>query len=63
MDGHAIRTLAQYIAEHQRRNRYNYGTAVSSAVDTTLENNSTGDEGDRSRDGRLDQDHSRQSWD
>jgi hypothetical protein len=55
MDGNTIHTLAQYIAEHHRRNRYNYGTDGGGAFDSTIESHTTGDQGDRSRDERSDQ--------
>lgn len=63
MQPSTIRTLAELIAEHHRRNRYNYRTNSGSAVDTTIESDSTRDQGDRSRDVGCDQNHIWQSWD
>ena len=58
-----IRTLSEYIADKQSRYRDNYRTTSRSTFDTTLENNSTGDQGDRSGDGGYDQDISGQGRD
>jgi hypothetical protein len=63
MDGNTMRTLREYIHELRRRDRNNYGTLSSSGFDTTLENHSTGDQGDRSGDGGPDQNDSGQSRD
>lgn len=63
MDGKTIRTLAQYIAEQHRRDRYNYGTNGGGAFDSTLEDNSTGDQGDRCGDERHNQNNSGQGRD
>lgn len=63
MDGSTIRTLAEYIAEQHRRSRYNYGTSGGGAFDTTIEDNSTGDQGNRSGDERCDQDSTGQGRD
>ena len=63
MDGQTIRTLAEYIAEQHRRDRYYYGSNGGGAFDTTIESHSTGDQGDRSRDGGPNQNDSRQSRD
>ena len=56
MDGKTIHTLAEYIAEQHRRDRFNYGTNGGGAFDSTIEDNSTGNQGDTSRDERCDQD-------
>lgn len=60
MQPSTIRTLAEYIAEHRRRDRYHYGTDGGSAFDSTIESHSTGDQGDRSGDGGRDQNSSGQ---
>ena len=61
MDGNTIHTLAQYIAEHHRRDRYHYGTNGGGAFDSTIEDNSTGDQGNRSTDERHNQNDSGKS--
>lgn len=58
MDGNTIRTLAEYIAEQHRRDRFNYGTNGGGAFDSTIEDNSTGDQRDPGGDERCNQDHS-----
>ena len=59
MDGQTIRTLAEYIAEQHRRDRYNYGTNGGGAFDSTIEEHSTGNQGDPSGDERLNQNNPR----
>jgi len=59
MDGTTMRTLREYIHELRSRNWDNYGTFGNSGFDTTLENHSTGDQGDRSGDAGRGQDNSR----
>lgn len=59
MQPSTIRTLAEYIAEHQRRDRHHYGTDGGSSFDTTIEDNTPGDQGDRSGNERRDQDSGR----
>lgn len=61
MQPSTIRTLAEYIAEHRRRDRHHYGTNGGGAFDTTIEINTPGDEGNRSGDERRDQDASGQT--
>ena len=56
MQADTIRTLAEYIAEQHRRDRFNYGTNGGGAFDSTIEDNSTGDQRDFSGDERCDQD-------
>ena len=63
MDGKTIRTLAEYIAEQHRRDRYNYGTNGGGAFDSTIESHDTRDQGDRSGNGGSDQNHPGQSRD
>lgn len=63
MQPSTIRTLAEYIADRESRYRDNYRTTSRSSFDTTLENNSTGDQRDRSGDARHNQDSSGQSRD
>ena len=63
MDGKTIRTLAEYIAEQHRRDRYNYGSNGGGAFDSTLEEHSTGDQGNQCGDGGRNQDTSGQSRD
>ena len=58
MDGNTIHTLAQYIAEHHRRDRFNYGTDGGGAFDSTIETNSTGDQRDPGGDDGCDQNNS-----
>ena len=60
MDGKTIRTLAEYIAEHHRRDRFNYGTDGGGAFDSTIETNSTGDQRDSGGDDGCDQNNSGQ---
>ena len=55
MDGKTIRTLAEYIAEHHRRDRFNYGTDGGGAFDSTIETNSTRDQRDPGGDDGCDQ--------
>ena len=57
MQANTILTLAQYIAELHGRNRFNYGTNGGGAFDSTIEADSTGDQGDQRRDERCDQDN------
>ena len=59
MQANHIRTLAEYIADRESRYRDNYRATSGSSFDTTIENHSTGDQGDRSGDERRDQDPSR----
>ena len=61
MQPSTIRTLAEYIAEQRRRDRYHYGTDGGGAFDTTIEDNTPRDQGNRGGDGGRDQDSSRQS--
>jgi hypothetical protein len=56
MQADTIRTLAEHIAEQHRRDRFNYGTNGGGAFDSTIEDNSTGDQRDRSGDERCDPD-------
>jgi hypothetical protein len=63
MQPNTIRTLAEYIAEHRRRDRDNYRTTSGSPFDTTLEDHSIRDQGDWGRDGGRDQDVSGQGRD
>lgn len=56
MQANTIRTLAEYIAEQHSRDRFNYGTNGGGAFDSTIEDNSTGDQGDFSGDAGCDQD-------
>jgi hypothetical protein len=63
MQPSTIRTLAEYIAEHRRRDRNHNRTISGSAFDTTLEDHTPGDERNRSGDGGRDQDASGQSGD
>ena len=63
MQPNTIRTLAEYIAEHRRRDRDNHRATSGSAFDTTLEDHSTGDSGHRSGDGGRDQDSTGQGRD
>jgi len=63
MQPSTIRTLAEYIADRESRYRDNYRTTSRSSFDTTIENDSTGDQGDRSGDAGHNQDPSRQGWD
>ena len=58
MQANTIRTLAEYIAEQHSRNRFNYGTNGGGAFDSTIEDNSTGDQRDSGGDERCDQDSS-----
>jgi len=59
MDGRTIRTLAEYITELKRRDRDYNGTVEQPSFDTTVEDDSTWDQGRRSGDGRRSQDQSR----
>lgn len=63
MQPDTIRTLAEYIAECKRRNRDNYRATSCSPVNTTLEDNTAGDQGHWSGDGGCDQNISRQGRD
>ena len=63
MQPNNIRTLAEYIADRESRYRDNYRTTSRSTFDTTIEEYSTRDQGDRGGDGGRDQDISGQSWD
>lgn len=63
MQANHIRTLAEYISDKQSRYRDNYRATSSSSFDTTIEDNSTGDQGDRSGDAGRDQDSGGQSRD
>ena len=63
MQANHIRTLAEYIADRESRYRDNYRATSSSSFDTTIEDYSTGDQGDRSRDAGRDQDSGGQSRD
>ena len=58
-----IRTLSEYIADKQSRYWDNYRTTSRSTFDTTIEEYSTRDQGDRSGDGRRDQDSGGQGRD
>lgn len=58
-----IRTLAEYIAEQHRRDRFNYGTDGGGAFDSTIEDNSTGDQGDPGGDDGHNQDNGGQGRD
>ena len=55
MQANHIRTLAEYIADKSSRYRDNYRATSRSAFDTTIEDNSTGDQGDRGGDAGRDQ--------
>lgn len=59
MQANTILTLAQHIAEHHSRDRFNYGTNGGGAFDSTIEDNSTGDQRDFGGDERFDQDSGR----
>ena len=61
MDGHTIRTLAEYITELHRRDRNNHGTIEQPAFDTTVEDDSNWSQGDWNRDGRRSEDGPGQS--
>ena len=65
MEGRTMRTLAEYIHElrHREHNRNHNGTDSQPAFDTTIEDYSTGDQGDRSGDAGRDQDISGQDRD
>ena len=63
MQPSTIRTLAEYIADRESRYRDNYRTTSRSSFDTTIENYSTGDQGDRSGDAGHNQDSSGQGRD
>ena len=58
MQADTMRTLAEYITELHRRDRFNYGTNGGGAFDSTIEDNSTGDQRNTSRDVGLSQDYS-----
>ena len=63
MQPSTIRTLAEYIADRESRYRDNYRTTSRSPFDTTLEDHSTGDQGDWGGNVGRDQDASGQSRD
>ena len=63
MDGRIMRTLAELIAEHHRRNWQNHRTDQYSAFDTTVSHDLDGDIGDGGRDAGRDPDHPGQSGD
>lgn len=63
MQPSTIRTLAEYIAEHRRRDRNHNGTISGSAFDTTLEDHSIGDQRDLGGDAGRDQNSGGQSRD
>ena len=63
MQPNTMRTLAEYIADKQRRNRDNYRATSGSSFDTTIEDNTSGDQGNRSGNGGRNQNNSGQSWD
>jgi hypothetical protein len=50
MQSDTFRTLAEYIHELRRRDRNNYTTREHSAFDTTIHENTPGDQGNRSGD-------------
>jgi hypothetical protein len=50
MQPDTMRTLAEYIHELRRRDRNHYPAGEHPAFDTTIHENTTGDQGDRSRD-------------
>ena len=63
MQANHIRTLAEYIADRESRYRDNYRATSGSSFDTTIEDNSTGDQGHRSGDAGRNQNPSGQSRD
>ena len=63
MQANHIRTLAEYISDKQGRYRDNYRATSSNSFDTTIEDYSTGDQGDRSGDAGRDQDSGGQGRD
>ena len=52
-----FRNLVEYMCDMRRRNRNNYGSRKLTALDTKIKNNTSGDQRNRSRDGRRSQDH------
>jgi hypothetical protein len=50
MQPDTFRNLAEYIHELRRRDRNNHGTIECPAFDTTIHENTPGDQGNRSRD-------------
>jgi hypothetical protein len=56
MQPDTFRTLAEYIHELRRRNRNYYPAGEYSAFDTTIHENTTGDQRNRSRDAGRGQD-------
>lgn len=63
MDGNTMRTLREYIHELRRRDRDNYGTSQQSSFDTTVEDDSTWDQRNRSGNGGPDQNNPGQNRD
>ena len=63
MQANHIRTLSEYIADKQGRYRDNYRATSSSSFDTTIEDNTPRDQGDRGGDAGRDQDSGGQSRD
>jgi hypothetical protein len=63
MQPNNIRTLAEYIADRESRYRDNYRATRGSSFDTTIEDNTPGDQGNRSGDAGRDQDSGGQSRD
>ena len=56
MEGRTMRTLAEYIARHHRGDRDDNGTGQHAAFDTTVGEDSGGDEGLGSGDAGCDTD-------
>ena len=52
MQPDTMRTLAEYIHELRRRDRNNYPAGEHPGFDTTIHENTPGDQGDRSGDAR-----------
>jgi len=59
MDSNTMRRLAQHLHDLRRRNRDNNRASEQPSFDTTVEDDSTWDQGRRSGDGRRSQDQSR----
>ena len=57
MDGTTMRTLREYIHELRSRDRDYYGTSKQPSFDTTIEDDTQWDQGNRSGDGGCSQDH------
>ena len=63
MEGRTMRNLAGLIAQHHRGDRDDNGTGQHAAFDTTVGEDSGGDQGLGSGDAGCDTDNSRQSGD